>query len=258
MYCASFYRAKLEQAYRLCPRCERRLKIALNRVKTNILGSKWKQIGAKGLYMFDLNMDDKTYTIQIYRKRDFCSRISLIALTYISLLHFYVSSNQTDITKTKLDTVFDASTSTWILTILSYISAINIMIGHFVVNIITLPYISLFVSCLRFFIQYIYICFGGDLWSIVNVELTNLIEPTDTIDKSINFSTVLLNISGCFISMFLLFLHGLEIGPIFLLLLWSCNAIMPTLVQGTTDLPHLLIFDSIQVRFQLFSFERFF
>lgn len=219
------------------------------------MGSKLRQIGTKGLQALDLSTTDKTNIKSIYKKRHFFARLSSITLISISLLHFYLNSNQIDITKAKLDEVFNANTTTSILTMLSYISAIKIMITQLLHYIISLPYISLFALSVQFFIQYVYKFIGGDVWSVINDQLTNFIEPSVARDEFNGFSTMMLNVSGCFISTFLLFLHGLELGQIFLLLLWSCNVIIPTLLHGVTELRDLLILDLIQVWvFRLINF----
>ncbi|XP_053659792.1 uncharacterized protein LOC128708836 [Anopheles marshallii] len=50
------YRKQLEQAYKLCGRCERVLKRTLNDVKRNILGSKLAQIGSKSVDVLDMHI----------------------------------------------------------------------------------------------------------------------------------------------------------------------------------------------------------
>lgn len=243
-----FSRAKLEQAYRLCPRCERCLKRTLNRVKTNVLGSKLKQIGAKGLRAFDLSENGKTNKKPIQQKRHLFAKITLFTLILISLLQLYVISNQITITKAKLDTIFSQSATAFILTILSYFSAVQILIGTLFNNLLSLPYMSFMVSSTKVFIKYLYTFISGDIWSMIDISVSNLIEFGDFEQKSSNeFSSLMLNLSGCFMSTFLLFLTGLNVAPVLSLLLWSCNMIMPSVTQDIPTLQHALIFDMIQV-----------
>lgn len=240
-------RAKLEQAYRLCPRCERHLKRTLNKVKTNILGSKLTQIGVKGFRALDLGLSDNANKKNIYQKRNLFARCLSMALIVISMLHLYVTCKQIDVTKGKLDTIFDASTTLTILTILSYLSAIKIMISHSIQHVLALPFVSTLTTTSQSTIDYLYTLSGGDIWSIIDTEFIQNINANTAIDDANVASTMLLNICGCFMSTILLFLRGLEIQPTMTILLWSGNIIMPTLTQGVADPTQLLIFDIIKV-----------
>lgn len=239
----------MEQAYRLCPRCERSLKRTLNKVKTNILGSKLKQIGAKGLRAFDLSDNGNANKQPAHKKRHLFVGISLLTLISISLLQLYVISNRIDITKTKLDSIFNASSTTLILTVLSYFAAVQILIGNLINNLLILPYISYAVSSVRLFIKYLYTLINGDIWAMIDVSIANLIELKDAEQiANIEFSSLMLNLAGCFMSTFVLFLTGLKFGPILSLLLWSCNMIIPSMTQDITTPEYAFIFDLAQVR----------
>ncbi|XP_058062331.1 uncharacterized protein LOC131212471 [Anopheles bellator] len=79
------YRKQLEQAYKLCGRCERVLKRTLNDVKRNILGSKLAQIGSKGLSVLDMHM--RASTKQIARmKRQRWARFCVYAVTLLLVI----------------------------------------------------------------------------------------------------------------------------------------------------------------------------
>lgn len=240
----------MEQAYRLCPRCERTLKRTLNKVKTNILGSKLKQIGANGLRAFDLSENGSVNKQPVQKKRHLFVRISLLTLILISLLQLYVMSNRINITKTKLDSIFNAASTTMILTALSYFAAVRILIGNLINNLLILPYISYAVSSVRLFIKYLYTLMSGDIWTMIDVSIANLIELKDAEQTAnIEFSTLMLNLAGCFMSTFVLFLTGLKFGPILSLLLWSCNMIIPSVVAQDISTPqYVLIFELTQVR----------
>lgn len=242
-------RCKLEQAYRLCPRCERHLKRTLNKVKTNILGSKLKQIGSKGLQAFNLNLHEKANKVIVYKKRLTFARISLAALVFISLLQLSAISNQISITKAKLDTIFNASTTTSILTIISYVAAVKILILQAIQYVLALPYISLAVTSTQMLIKYVYTYINGDIWSLVNASISEFIDSTIDVEVETNpeFSTLTTNVSGCFLSIFLLFLSGLGWSPVLSLLLWSLNMILPTIHYDAKDLKQTLIMDLVQV-----------
>lgn len=242
-------RSKLEQAYRLCPRCERHLKRTLNKVKMNILGSKLKQIGAKGLQAFDLNLSQKANKVIAYRKRLTFARISLFALIVISLLQSFTTTNQIAITKAKLDTVFNAATTTYILTILSYVSAMKILLLQLIQYVLALPYISLAITCVQMLVKHAYNYISGDFLKIVNAEILEFVEA-NVVDEELNpgFATLTTNVSGCFLSIFLLFLFGLGWGSVSSLLLWSVSMVMPIYAHNTTDVRQALMMDVIQVK----------
>lgn len=250
----------MEQAYRLCPRCERHLKRTLNKVKTNILGSKLRQIGANGFRALDLGLTDSSNKKLVYQKREMVAQGLSMILVVISLLHFYVTCKQIDVTKGKLDAVFDASTTVHILTILSYLSAVKIMIAQSVHHILSLPFVSLATSSTQSAIDYLYTYSGGDIWSIINMELVQNVHDNMATEHVDDVSSVLLNVCGCFIATILLNLRGLGVQPILTILLWSGNIIAPTLAQGVIDPAQLLIFDitTVSLQYILLKFIHFY
>lgn len=212
------------------------------------MGSKLKQIGAKGLRAFDLSENSKTNKMAIYTKRYLFAKISLIALISISLIQLYVISNQISITKTKLDSVFSTSMAATILTILSYFSAAKIMISAMFDQLFNLPYILFVVTSCKLFIKYLYTFVNGDIWAIINTNVANLIELSgDEQESIVEFPTLMLNLSGCFMSTFLLFLTGLKVGPVLSLILWSLNMIVPSMTQDILTPQNALLFDFVQV-----------
>lgn len=238
----------MEQAYRLCPRCERHLKRTLNKVKTNILGSKLKQIGTKGLQAFNLHLNDKTNKNVVYKKRLTFARISLATLILISLLQSITTTNQSNITKSKLDLIFNTEKTTSILTILSYVSAVKIMFLESIQFLLELPYISFGVACLQTLINYVYAYISGDVWRLLPAEIIELVESNaGEIGTNPGSSTLTTNISGCFLSVFLLFVFGLEWGPVLSLLLWSFGMVMPSVIHNATDARQSLLLDFTQV-----------
>lgn len=256
MFVQTINRFKLEQAYRLCPRCERHLKRTLNKVKTNILGSKLRQIGSKGLQAFNLSLNQKANKVIVHRKRLTFARISLGALIVISLLQFFATTNQISITKPKLDSVFNAATTTSILTVLSYISAVKILILQSIQYLLDLPYISLAVTCVQMLVKYVYTYVSGDFLARINKEIFELIDSGVSGDEANpEFSSLTTNVAGCFLSIFLLFLFGLGWGPILSLLLWSLGMLLPNITLNTTDLAQALVLDFLQVFHESFKTE---
>uniref|UniRef100_A0A182K687 Ima1 N-terminal domain-containing protein n=1 Tax=Anopheles christyi TaxID=43041 RepID=A0A182K687_9DIPT len=74
------YRKQLEQAYKLCGRCERVLKRTLNDVKRNILGSKLAQIGSKSLTVLDMHIRASTKQLA-HQKRQRWAKVCVWAIT---------------------------------------------------------------------------------------------------------------------------------------------------------------------------------
>lgn len=218
-------------------------------MKTNILGSKLKQIGAKGLQAFNLSENGSAYKQPVHEKRHLFVRISLLTSVLISLLQLCVISNRINITKMKLDSVFNASSTALILTVLSYFAAVQILIGNLINDLLILPYISYAVASVRWFIKYLYTLISGDIWAMIDFSIANLIEFKDAEQTAnIEFSTLMLNLAGCFMSTFVLFLTGLKFGSILSLLLWSCSMIIPSVTQDISTPQYALIFDLAQVK----------
>lgn len=205
-------------------------------------------MGTKGLQTFDLNLNEKANKNVVYKKRLTFARISLATLILISLLQLFNIANQLNITKSKLDSVFNAGTTTTILTILSYVSAVKILILQLIEYVLQLPYISLAVICAQMAVNYVYTYISGDFWHLIPVEIWELVN-SKVAESTTNpgSSALTANISGCFLSIFLLFLFGLEWGPVLSLLLWCSNMVMPTVFQSSTDVKHALLMDFAQV-----------
>ncbi|XP_035897285.1 uncharacterized protein LOC118505507 [Anopheles stephensi] len=79
------YRKQLEQAYKLCGRCERILKRTLNEVKRNILGSKLAQIGSKSMDVLDMHIRASGKQ-QAHLKRVRWARVCVWAITALLLV----------------------------------------------------------------------------------------------------------------------------------------------------------------------------
>lgn len=207
-----------------------------------------RQFSAKGLQAFNLSLNQKANKVIVHRKRVTFARISLGALIVISLLQSFSTNNQTNITKSKLDQLFNAGTTTTILTIFSYISAMKIMSFQLIWYVLELPYISLAVTCIQMLVKYVYKYINGDFWTIAVAEMFELIDTHVTEAESPGFSTITTNVAGCFLSIFLLFLFGMSWGPVLSLLLWSSSMIVPNFMNNTMDVRQTIIMDLMQVR----------
>lgn len=108
------FRRQLEQAYRLCPRCERQLRRTLNRVKNTVLGSKLAQIGAHGLRAFDLHMSASNRLAIAHRKM----RIACFAsatLLVLSVVQLIQTARGVRLSRTALNLVFPTSVTSALL-----------------------------------------------------------------------------------------------------------------------------------------------
>uniref|UniRef100_A0A8W7PUP7 Ima1 N-terminal domain-containing protein n=1 Tax=Anopheles coluzzii TaxID=1518534 RepID=A0A8W7PUP7_ANOCL len=91
------YRKQLEQAYKLCGRCERVLKRTLNDVKRNVLGSKLAQIGSKSLTALDMHIRASGKQ-QAHQKRQRWAKVCVWAITgllAVKLQHHFADSGWT-------------------------------------------------------------------------------------------------------------------------------------------------------------------
>uniref|UniRef100_A0A182QF36 Ima1 N-terminal domain-containing protein n=1 Tax=Anopheles farauti TaxID=69004 RepID=A0A182QF36_9DIPT len=82
------YRKQLEQAYKLCGRCERVLKRTLNDVKRNILGSKLSQIGCKSLNVLDMHIRASSKHLA-QQKRQQWAKVCVWAITGLLLFKLH-------------------------------------------------------------------------------------------------------------------------------------------------------------------------
>ncbi|EAA01410.4 AGAP002023-PA [Anopheles gambiae str. PEST] len=91
------YRKQLEQAYKLCGRCERVLKRTLNDVKRNVLGSKLAQIGSKSLTALDMHIRASGKQLA-HQKRQRWAKVCVWAITgllAVKLQHHFADSGWT-------------------------------------------------------------------------------------------------------------------------------------------------------------------
>lgn len=246
----SLCRHKLEQAYRLCPRCERHLKRALNNVKKNILGSKLAEFGAKGLRAFDLQFSAAKSDGQLQQRRQLFAKICLFALIVISTLNAYQMTAAIDINKTKLDAVFNPSTTAAILMVASFISACRILVTKFINYFVSLPYITAAFTIWRLTIAYLCAGFGKTVWNNVMTEWNQLSDGINATDKD---ETAMANVAGCLLSIFVIFTTGFRFSSALSLILWTANVLMATQI-GSIGVPVLAVtMDAISVSFATFE-----
>lgn len=236
--------------YRLCPRCERHLKRTLNNVKKNILGSKLAQLGANGLRVFDLHFSTAKSNEKIQQRRQLFAKICLLAMIVISTLTAYQTTAAVDINKTKLDAVFNPSTTAAMLMVASYISACKILVTKFINYFVSLPYIAAAFAVWRLTIAYIYAGIGRTVWSSIFNELNQL---SDGINGADNDENIIANVAGCLMSIFVIFTTGFRFSSAFSLILWTANILLATRSDYKGTLVLAMTIDAISVNFATFE-----
>ncbi|XP_053679831.1 uncharacterized protein LOC128730777 [Anopheles nili] len=116
------YRKQLEQAYKLCGRCERVLKRTLNDVKRNILGSKLSQIGSKSLNVLDMHMRISAKQI-VQQKRQKWAKLCVWAVSSLLLIKLYQDFSNSNWTVTDLMMLCPKPLLTGITMVFSYVLA---------------------------------------------------------------------------------------------------------------------------------------
>ncbi|CAO1438195.1 unnamed protein product [Diamesa serratosioi] len=84
------YKKKLEDSYQLCLKCNRHLKRTLNRVKSNVLGSKLAQI-KKGLKAIDLHFN--ATNVKNTKDVKWLTAICIYSIAMLALANFYRDLN---------------------------------------------------------------------------------------------------------------------------------------------------------------------
>lgn len=82
----------MEDSYQLCSQCNRHLKRVLNRVKTNVLGSKLAQIGIKGIKSIDSHIKQKLTNAE--SQFNIIKSLFVISIILISTICFFNDSKR--------------------------------------------------------------------------------------------------------------------------------------------------------------------
>uniref|UniRef100_A0A182VZ29 Ima1 N-terminal domain-containing protein n=1 Tax=Anopheles minimus TaxID=112268 RepID=A0A182VZ29_9DIPT len=118
------YSKQLEQAYKLCGRCERVLKRTLNDVKRNILGSKLAQIGSKSMDVLDMHIRASTKQLA-HMKRQRWAKVCAWAITGLLLVKLQQNFADSQWTVTELLLLCPAPLLSGITMVLSYVIAMR-------------------------------------------------------------------------------------------------------------------------------------
>lgn len=204
--------------------------------------------------MFDLHLNRDKNKKTVQEKRNFFTKLCLFALITVSLLNLYKTSQNINITKTKLDTVCTPAITTSILVVLSYLQALKILIVNSFGYINSLPYISKIILSVKLLSSYLYFTLRGNISDLFQVNALQHFEnisalPLELSTESVDDETVLLDLAGCFLSIFLIFLTGLKTGPIAALMLWSMEMALPAMFSQKHGLTGELAVDALNVSF---------
>lgn len=239
------YKQQLEQSYRLCPRCEKVLKRALNKVKNNILGSKLAQIGAKGFSILDLHMT--TNQITATKKKEFFTKICFTTLVFLSVINLIKVTQNIELSKIRLETVFNPTATQLIIQIVSYISVAKQLIISVYSYILNIPLVSQSTLFLGTITQMIYLTVNPkesfiNFWK-VNFdfnEYKSVVNGTDP-DFMVNFAGILLSMS-------LIFLQGFQtIRQALVILIWAAGLVLPLIEKE--QIINDVILDGFKVSF---------
>lgn len=223
-------------------------------MKKNILGSKLAEFGAKGLHAFDLHFSATKSDGKIQQRRQLFTKICLFALIVISGLNAYQMTAAIDINKTKLDAVFNPSTTAAILMVASFISACKILVTKFINYFVSLPYITAAFTIWRLTIAYLCAAFGQTVWHSV---MTGLNQLSDEINATDNDETAMANVAGCLLSIFLIFTTGFRFSSALSLILWTVNILMATQIGSSGDPVLAVSLDAISVSFATIEIIKF-
>uniref|UniRef100_A0A1Q3EVK1 Ima1 N-terminal domain-containing protein n=1 Tax=Culex tarsalis TaxID=7177 RepID=A0A1Q3EVK1_CULTA len=123
------YQRQLEQAYKLCGRCERVVKRTLNDVKRNILGSKLAQIGSRGLKVLDLHMEVNGKREAAFRKRKTVASVCLGVIVVLLGMRLGERAMQVEMTRERLEAVLGSMVASCALIVVSYVVAMRDTLG---------------------------------------------------------------------------------------------------------------------------------
>lgn len=202
-------------------------------------------------------MDRGTNKKIIQQKRKLFTKLCLFALITVAILNFYKTSQSINITKAKLETVCTPAITSSILVVLSYLTALKILAVNFFGYIYSLPYVSQLILSVKLLSSYLYFTLRGNVIELFQANASQYFENISAFSaeldaKSVDNETVLLDLAGCFLSIFLIFMTGLKIGPIAALMLWSMEMALPAMFLSKHGLAEELAVDASNVRINRF------
>lgn len=246
------YKQQLEKSYRLCPRCEKVLKRALNKVKNNILGSKLAQIGSKGFSILDLHMASNQITAT--KKKEFFTKICFYTLVFLSVINLIKVTQNIETSKTRLETVFNPATTQLIIQFVAYISVAKQMIISVYSYILNIPLVSQSTLFLGTVTQMIYLTVNPkesfiQFWK-VNFDFNEYKTINSDPDFMVNFAGILLSLS-------LICLQGFQtIRQALVILIWAAGMVLPLIEKE--NIVNDVVLDGFKVSYFNFSFVNVF
>lgn len=175
----------------------------------NVLGLKLAQIGAKGLQVLDRHAK----VVAGSRQRITFNRICLATLILLSIWNLYDVSGTVNLSKKHLDTYFPPLVTHAILLVVSYISAVRLLVTELMS---TIPLLTLDFEWLRFNVT-------RDINDFLNSNVAN---------ECCNETGFLINSAAVLLSLKLVWENGVtRVGSMLIMLLWNVNMLWPKIAE---------------------------
>lgn len=239
------FRRKLDQAYRLCPRCERQLKRTLTRVKQNVLGSKLAEIGAKGMEAFDLHISATNRKIIQNRKRRL-TRLCGATLIVLAIINCIRTSRNARFTRSTLNMVFPHTVTTVILVSIAALSIAKGFVFSVFAYLMNMSWIS---TTLQWISSYFVIIQSKiHLDEVVHAQTINA-----TIHSYDVASDHWISIAPILLSVLVVWMNNFRRESLLMLLCWSIKCALSSAASHNTSSPDLgvyftVLFDILQVK----------
>lgn len=180
----------------------------------NVLGLKLAQIGSKGLQVLDRHIK-----VTDSKRRIVFKRLGLTALIVLSVWNLFNASGTVNLSKKQLDLYFPPFVTHAILLMISYISAVKLLIMEY---FSTIPSFTIDFKWLTYYAS---VTNGvSDLLKLASIN--NVVNETD----------FMINSAAIMLSIFLVLENGVKRhGSILLMLLWNVNMLWPKIAEGMVN-----------------------
>lgn len=197
------FREKLEKSYELCYNCQTFVKKTLNRIMNNVLGLRLAQIEGKGLQLLD-RLVEKADS----KNRIIFNRICLLTISLLSVWNLCNSSKSVHLSKSHFDSYFPPLATHLILIIISFISAVRLLVIEYSLAIFSTIGFNLVLSYMT-----------ENNSGFFELPIVHDYQ----VDFVINLAAVLLSIK------LVLARCSSRLGSLLLMFLWNVNMLWPTI-----------------------------
>lgn len=176
----------------------------------NVLGLKLAQIGSKGLQVLDRHIK-----VTDSKRRIIFNRIGLTTLLVLSVWNLYNASGTVNLSKKQLDIYFPPFVTHTILLVISYISAVKLLVMEY---LSTIPSFTFDFKWLSYYTSVI-------------KDISHFLKLT-TVNNVVNETDFVINSAAIMLSLSLVLENGLKrYGSILLMLLWNVNMLWPKIAE---------------------------